>query len=163
MLVAELPHLQACSLHVTMHCQAADDDESRVKMKRRSCLKQSIDQMINPLIPSAAFKHPLAGANGHAQPPPSLYLTLRIDLFPCQVNDHEYRPDHSTRQYVTTRPFPLKDLVLTSYACSVNPMATHPTTEPSNLEFAETQSVTLSWEISGLKDIFEKSRGEVKS
>jgi hypothetical protein len=42
-------------------------------------------------------------------------------------------------------------------------MATHPNTEPSNLEFAETQSVTLTWEITGLKEIFDKSRGESKS
>jgi hypothetical protein len=38
-----------------------------------------------------------------------------------------------------------------------------PTTEPSSLTFAETQSVTLEWKLSGLKAIYDSTRGESKS
>ncbi|GHJ88399.1 hypothetical protein NliqN6_4801 [Naganishia liquefaciens] len=48
-------------------------------------------------------------------------------------------------------------------SASMNPMNTLPTVEPSGLEFAETQSVTLNWELSGLKEIFNNSRGDTKS
>lgn len=42
-------------------------------------------------------------------------------------------------------------------------MHTFPMTETPTLDFAETQSITLEWKLSGLKHIYESTRGETKS
>ncbi|KAJ9106283.1 hypothetical protein QFC21_001428 [Naganishia friedmannii] len=45
----------------------------------------------------------------------------------------------------------------------MNPIPIQPTMDASNLEYAETQSVTMEWKLSGLREIFDKSKGDIKS
>lgn len=42
-------------------------------------------------------------------------------------------------------------------------MHTFPLSDTPTLDFAETQSVTLEWKLSGLKAIYDGTRGETKS
>lgn len=46
---------------------------------------------------------------------------------------------------------------------AVQPGPSNPASSSSHLEFAETATVTLEWRLSGLKNMYDTTKGEAKS